>query len=107
MHEMFHNNQEQLGHRKAWNGESEGDEGYDNAHMDESGQEWRSSIQAGSNLGAGLREPELIEEAGCFRVNMFRNTELIQEKLVEIQDKRNTREKRLGADKGGSWKVNK
>lgn len=25
---------------------------------------------------AGLREPELSEKAGCFRVNMFRNTEL-------------------------------
>ena len=28
---------------------------------------------------AGLREPELSEKAGCFRVNMFRNTELTQE----------------------------
>lgn len=27
---------------------------------------------------AGLREPELSEKAGCFRVNMFRNTELVQ-----------------------------
>ena len=26
---------------------------------------------------AGLREPELSEKAGCFRVNMFRNTELL------------------------------
>ena len=25
---------------------------------------------------AGLRKPELSEKAGCFRVNMFRNTEL-------------------------------
>lgn len=48
---------------------------------------------------AGLREPELIEEAGCFRVNMFRNTELIQGNLVEIQDKRNTREKSQGETK--------
>ena len=27
---------------------------------------------------AGLREPELSEKAGCFRVNMFRNTKLVQ-----------------------------
>ena len=28
---------------------------------------------------AGLREPELSEQAGCFRVNMFRNTELMED----------------------------
>lgn len=36
---------------------------------------------------AGLREPELSEKAGCFRVNMFRKTELMQEKQADVQDK--------------------
>ena len=30
---------------------------------------------------AGLREPELIEMGGCFRVNMYRNTEIAKESM--------------------------
>lgn len=30
---------------------------------------------------AGLREPEFIEMGGCFRVNMYRNTEIAKESM--------------------------
>lgn len=48
---------------------------------------------------AGLREPELIEMGGCFRVNMYRNTEIANESVKnsakverEVQGE-NTKEK--------------
>lgn len=42
---------------------------------------------------AGLREPELSEKAGCFRVNMFRNTEFTQDNLESVLDD-NAKEKK-------------
>ena len=42
---------------------------------------------------AGLREPELIEKAGCFRVNVFRNTELVTNGSGENWDKKGTEKK--------------
>ena len=42
---------------------------------------------------AGLREPELIEKAGCFRVNVFRNTELALNNSGEVRDKKGTEKK--------------
>ena len=48
---------------------------------------------------AGLREPELSENAGCFRVNMFRNTELIQAKMESAQDNESIGEKNQGETK--------
>lgn len=50
---------------------------------------------------AGLKEPELSEKAGCFRVNMFRKTELIQDKLKNMQG-----EKSLGENNQGETKEN-
>ena len=47
---------------------------------------------------AGLREPELSEKAGCFRVNVFRNTELAINSSEEVQKENQgeTREKNKG-----------
>lgn len=45
---------------------------------------------------AGLREPELIEKAGCFRVNVFRNTELVLNNIGENQD---NKEQKKGTEK--------
>lgn len=42
---------------------------------------------------AGLKEPELIEKAGCFRVNVFRNTELLTNGSEEIRDNKGTEKK--------------
>lgn len=39
---------------------------------------------------AGLKEPELLEIGGSFRVNMFRNTELTLNLPGEIQSKNGT-----------------
>lgn len=39
---------------------------------------------------ADLKEPELIEKAGCFRVNVFRNTELLTNGSEEIRDNKGT-----------------
>ena len=39
---------------------------------------------------AGLKEPELIEKAGCFRVNVFRNTELLTNGSEEIRGNKGT-----------------
>lgn len=36
---------------------------------------------------AGLREPELLEIGGSFRVNMFRNTELASNNSGEVREK--------------------
>ena len=48
---------------------------------------------------AGLKEPELLEIGGNFRVNMFRNTELIQVKSECIQNNENSGEKKQGETK--------
>ncbi len=37
---------------------------------------------------AGLREPQLLEIGGSFRVNMFRNTELVLNNSGEVREKR-------------------
>lgn len=39
---------------------------------------------------AGLREPELSEKAGCFRVNMFRNTDLVLNSSGDVSAKAET-----------------
>ena len=48
---------------------------------------------------AGLREPELTEKAGCFRVNMFRNTRFAQEKRKTIVGADSVSEEK-GTEKG-------